>query len=87
MKEARSLHCVPALNGGADAQVVRVECLLCVSLALCAAEGGAVSLSRHFLVLINPISGKGRAEATFTDHVQPLFDIAEITCDVIVTST
>lgn len=74
-------------KAGTGTQAVRVVCLICVALALCAAEGGTISLRRHFLVLINPISGKGLAEVTFRNHVQPLFDVAEITCEVIVTST
>lgn len=55
-------------------------------LPLCAAEGGTASQLRHYLVLVNPISGKGQAEPTFRKHVEPLFDIADITCDVVVTS-
>lgn len=68
------------------AQAIRVTCLHCVSLPVCAVEGSAASQRPHYLVLINPKSGKELAEVTFRNHVQPLFDIAEITYDIVVTS-
>ena len=40
---------------------------------------------RHLLVLINPVCGQGKAEQEFREHVQPLFDRAEISYDVVVT--
>ena len=40
---------------------------------------------RHFLVLINPVCGQGKAQDEFREHVQPLFDRAEISYDVVLT--
>ncbi|CAI8016942.1 Sphingosine kinase 2, partial [Geodia barretti] len=40
---------------------------------------------RRLLVLINPISGQGKAVQDFQEHVQPLFELAEITFNAIVT--
>ena len=40
---------------------------------------------RHLLVFINPVGGQGKSEAEFTQHVKPLFDLAEINCNIIVT--
>ncbi|XP_060081337.1 ceramide kinase-like [Ylistrum balloti] len=42
------------------------------------------SQPRRFLVFINPIGGKGTAVKTFEDTVKPLFDLAGITYQVIV---
>ncbi|XP_033729607.1 ceramide kinase-like [Pecten maximus] len=42
------------------------------------------SQSRHFLVFINPIGGKGTGEKTYNDTIKPLFDLAGITCEVVV---
>ncbi|XP_069112107.1 ceramide kinase-like isoform X2 [Argopecten irradians] len=42
------------------------------------------SKPRRFLVFINPIGGKGNGRKTFDDIVKPLFDLAGITCDVVV---
>lgn len=36
-------------------------------------------------MLINPVCGKGKAEGDFREHVQPLFDLAEINCSIVVT--
>ena len=40
---------------------------------------------RRLLVLINPVSGQGKAVQDFQEHVQPLFELAEITFNAIVT--
>ena len=40
---------------------------------------------RHLLVFINPVCGQGKAEQEFREHVQPLFNRAEISYDVVVT--
>ena len=40
---------------------------------------------RHLLVFINPVCGQGKAEQEFREHVQPLFNCAEISYDVVVT--
>lgn len=40
---------------------------------------------RHFLVFINPVGGPGRGVNDFRQHVQPLFDLAEINYNIIVT--
>ncbi|OWF54540.1 ceramide kinase-like [Mizuhopecten yessoensis] len=42
------------------------------------------SKPRHFLVFINPIGGKGTGVKTFEDTVKPLFDLASITYQVVV---
>lgn len=39
----------------------------------------------HFLVFINPVGGPGRAITEFKQHVQPMFDLAEINYNIIVT--
>eukprot|EP00397_Hematodinium_sp_SG-2012_P025512 GEMP01026664.1.p1 GENE.GEMP01026664.1~~GEMP01026664.1.p1 ORF type:complete len:446 (+),score=24.40 GEMP01026664.1:88-1338(+) len=40
----------------------------------------------HFLVLINPASGSGNAQSTWTNIAKPLFDAAQCTYDAIVTT-
>ena len=49
------------------------------------ADSSVEAPQRHFLVLINPVGGQGKAEDDFEKHVQPLFDRAEITYEVVVT--
>ena len=46
----------------------------------------SVMIPRHLLVLINPVAGQGRGESLFIQHVQPLFEMAEIEFTVTVTS-
>lgn len=41
---------------------------------------------RRLLVLINPKSGKGKSLEEFHNHIQPIFELADITFNVIVTS-
>ena len=41
---------------------------------------------RHLLVLINPVGGQGNAVSDFRQHVEPLFLLAEINCNVVITS-
>jgi len=41
---------------------------------------------RHFLILINPVSGKGNAKSLWEKTAKPLFDVAGCTYEVIVTS-
>ena len=45
----------------------------------------SVMIPRHLLVLINPAGGKGKAVNDFKQHVQPLFDLAEINYNVVIT--
>ena len=56
---------------------------------LCTTVDGEVQADgvpqRRLLVLINPISGQGKAVQDFQEHVQPLFELAEITFNAIVT--
>ena len=53
----------------------------------CAAvdDDEAALVPRHFLVFINPVGGPGRGVSDFRQHVQPLFDLAEINYNIIVT--
>ena len=46
-------------------------------------DGGGQSL--HYLILINPVGGKGLAVEQFQKKVQPMFDIADIRYTHIVT--
>ena len=55
------------------------------SLLSTSGEEEAVLVPRHFLVLINPMGGKGNGVSDFIQHVQPMFDMAEINYNVIVT--
>ena len=48
-------------------------------------EGEAVVVPRHLLVFINPVGGPGKGISEFKQHVQPMFDMAEINYNVIVT--
>ena len=45
----------------------------------------ALLVPRHFLVFINPVGGPGRGVSEFKQHVQPLFDLAEINYNIVVT--
>ena len=66
--------------------LVSCMCGLCQSLLqLVAVTEDSVLVPRHLLVLINPVGGQGRAVAEFTQHVQPLFDLAEINYNIVVT--
>lgn len=61
-------------------------CSLCQSLLqIVAVTEESVLVPRHLLVLINPVGGQGKAVAEFTQHVQPLFDLAEINYNIVVT--
>ena len=40
---------------------------------------------RHLLVFINPVGGPGKGISEFKQHIQPMFDMAEINYNVIVT--
>jgi diacylglycerol kinase family enzyme len=40
---------------------------------------------RTLLVFINPIAGRGRAVKTYNDKVAPLFDLAGISAEIILT--
>ena len=48
-------------------------------------DDDSVLVPRHLLVFINPVGGPGRGISEFKQHVQPLFDSAEINYNVIVT--
>ena len=54
-------------------------------LSLTVSEGEAVVVPRHLLVFINPVGGPGKGISEFKQHVQPMFDMAEINYNVIVT--
>jgi len=41
---------------------------------------------RHFLVLLNPVAGSRKGEAKYKTYVDPMFKLADIKCDVKVTS-
>ena len=49
-------------------------------------EGITSAPRRRLLVFINPVAGQGRGETLFIQHVQPLFEMAEIEFTVTVTS-
>lgn len=38
---------------------------------------------KHLTMFINPIGGHGKAEKEYTDVMKPLFDLANISCEVI----
>ena len=40
---------------------------------------------KRLLVFINPFGGVGKAEKVFSEKVKPLFDLAGVACDVVVT--
>ena len=40
---------------------------------------------RHLLVLVNPVSGQGKAVQEFQEQVRPLFELAEINFTAVVT--
>lgn len=40
---------------------------------------------RKYLVLINPVGGKGKGVHIFHTQIRPLFDLAEADCQVIIT--
>ena len=40
---------------------------------------------RKLLVLINPASGPGKSEKLFRNKVQPLFEVADIELDIVIT--
>ena len=40
---------------------------------------------RHLLVLINPVSGRGKSVQEFQEQVKPLFEMAEINFDILIT--
>ena len=44
-----------------------------------------MAVPRHLLVFINPVGGPGKGVSEFKQHVQPMFDMAEINYNVIVT--
>ena len=50
-------------------------------------EDDSVLVPRHLLVFLNPASGSGKTVSDFKQHIQPLFDLAEINYHLIVTGT
>ena len=48
-------------------------------------EDESLLVARRLLVFINPIGGQGKGVSDFKQYVQPLFDMAEINCNIIVT--
>ena len=50
-------------------------------------EDDTVLVPRHLLVFLNPVSGSGKTVSDFRQHIQPLFDLAEINYHLIVTGT
>ena len=50
-------------------------------------EDESILVPRHLLVLLNPASGPGKTVSDFKQHIQPLFDLAEINYNLIVTGT
>ena len=40
---------------------------------------------RKYLILINPVGGKGKAVHIFRTQIQPLFDLAGAECQVLIT--
>ena len=49
------------------------------------ASGSEELVERRLLVLINPVGGKGKAVTEFDRNVRPMFDVAEIKYEVIIT--
>ncbi len=58
-------------------------CLI-ININICADNGEALH-QRKFLIFVNPVGGQGKAVVQFEKIVRPLFDLAEIKCDVIFT--
>ena len=59
---------------------------LCMCVHVCVSHSLESSLTpRRLLVFINPAAGKGKGEKLFKDHIQPMFDMAEINYTIIVT--
>ena len=50
-------------------------------------EDDSVLVPRHLLIFLNPASGSGKTISDFKQHIQPLFDLAEIHYHLIVTGT
>ena len=48
-------------------------------------EDESLLVARRLLVFINPVGGQGKGVSDFKQYVQPLFDMAEINCNIIVT--
>ena len=44
-------------------------------------------LAKYYLVFINPCSGKGQSEKMFKEEILPLFDVAGISYNTVVTGT
>ena len=49
------------------------------------ARSGSTFNTPRLLILINPAAGKGNGVSLFRKHVQPMFEMAEIKCTVLVT--
>ena len=50
-----------------------------------ASEDESTVPPRRLLVFVNPVGGQGKAVKEFEQHVQPLFDLAEIEYTTIIT--
>jgi len=73
-------------------KTINRQCEQAMKREFCFADTGSsvsgeedVILPRHLLVFINPVGGPGKGVSEFKQHVQPLFDLAEINYNVIVT--
>ena len=40
---------------------------------------------QKYLVFVNPVGGEGKAVHVYRSQIQPLFELAEAKCDVIIT--
>ena len=40
---------------------------------------------RKYLILVNPAGGKGKAVHIYRSQIQPLFELAEAECQVVIT--
>ena len=50
-------------------------------------DDDSLLVPRHLLVFINPVGGRGKGVSLFENEVRPLFDLAEINYNVVVTGT
>ena len=48
-------------------------------------DTGKEPTTNPHLVLVNPVGGKGKAAHIYRSQIQPLFELAEAECNVVIT--